>query len=397
MLIWFICTALAALAAMVVVMPVLRPRLVDDTDHDLRIYHDQLDEITRDRDRGILTDDDAEARKAEIARRLIAGRRATGDGTAAGGGKLPALIAAGAVITGALGLYAFEGAPGYRDVPLQLRLAAAAERRETRPSQEDMIADLPARPAPEASDSYIAMVDELRRVMAANQDDLRGLALLVQHEANLGHYDAAITAQEHIIALKASEVTAADHLTLLDLLVYQAQGYVSPRSEDIARQILDEDPTSTGARHYIALLHDQTDRPDIAFDLWRNVIETGDAADPYVDLARRFVEQAAMRAGEDYALPTAPGPSDADIAAAQDMDPADRQAMIEGMVETLASRLASSGGPATEWARLIGALTVLGKTDRATAIWQEAQRGFAADPDGLALINDAANAAGLGQ
>jgi cytochrome c-type biogenesis protein CcmH len=67
----------------------------------------------------------------------------------------------------------------------------------------------------------------------------------------------------------------------------------------------------------------------------------------------------------------------------------------ETMVAQLGARLASEGGPASDWARLITSLGVLGRVDEARAIWGEAQGTFAADPEGLAAINAAAAGAGL--
>lgn len=69
--------------------------------------------------------------------------------------------------------------------------------------------------------------------------------------------------------------------------------------------------------------------------------------------------------------------------------------MIQGMVQGLSDRLATEGGPASDWARLISALVVLGETENATAILQEAREIFAASPADLALIDNAATQAGL--
>ncbi|WP_108258339.1 hypothetical protein [Mangrovicoccus ximenensis] len=79
------------------------------------------------------------------------------------------------------------------------------------------------------------------------------------------------------------------------------------------------------------------------------------------------------------------------------MTDGDRQAMIRGMVEGLAGRLADQGGSPEEWARLIGALGVLGETERAQDIYGEARTVFAADPEGLAKVDAAAQQAGLDQ
>ena len=69
--------------------------------------------------------------------------------------------------------------------------------------------------------------------------------------------------------------------------------------------------------------------------------------------------------------------------------------MIRGMVEGLSARLANDGGTSAEWAQLIGALGVLGDTDRARAIYGEAQVVFGARPEDLAIVRAAAERAGV--
>ena len=71
--------------------------------------------------------------------------------------------------------------------------------------------------------------------------------------------------------------------------------------------------------------------------------------------------------------------------------------MIEGMVSSLSERLATEGGSAQEWAQLITALAVLGRTGDAGDIWAEAQEIFAEAPAALDLINQAAQTAGLAE
>lgn len=92
-----------------------------------------------------------------------------------------------------------------------------------------------------------------------------------------------------------------------------------------------------------------------------------------------------------------PGPDADAMAAAADMTPEDRAAFVRSMVDQLQDRLATEGGSAEEWARLISALGVLGDTEQAGAIHAEAQARFADQPGALALIDAAAAEAGLGE
>lgn len=388
---WVFCALLAAMIGVALALPLLRPNDAEEDSSDVDLYKRQIDEIDRDAAAGLLSTSEAEARRAETARRLIASQKAA-PGQSRATPRLLAGIVALLVAGGALGLYGLIGAAGYPDVPRQARLKAAEQRLTERPSQGEMRAQQPAQPRPQIDPSYAATVEELRAVMAANPDDPRGLALLARHEAGLGNYEAAIEAQAHLIDI-TPDPSLHDKLILLDLLVFDVQGYVSPRAEALAREILAEDPRNTGARYYLALLYDQIDRPDIAYIRWREMVEGDDPSDSYVQMARRFVGQAARRAGLSYTPPER-GPSQADMDAASQMSPEARAQMIEGMVNGLADRLAREGGPASDWARLINALGVLGQEDRARAIATEALGAFAADPDGLAQIEAAARQIG---
>ena len=92
-----------------------------------------------------------------------------------------------------------------------------------------------------------------------------------------------------------------------------------------------------------------------------------------------------------------PGPSAEDVENAAEMSQEEQQEMIRGMVEQLNERLATEGGTPTEWARLISVLGVLGETERAQAIWDEAQTVFAGKEAALEEILAGARSAGLVQ
>ena len=71
--------------------------------------------------------------------------------------------------------------------------------------------------------------------------------------------------------------------------------------------------------------------------------------------------------------------------------------MIRGMVDRLSDRLNTEGGPATDWARLISSLGILGDTERAKTIYGEAQKVFAGHDADLATIRAAAEQAGVAE
>ncbi len=268
-------------------------------------------------------------------------------------------------------------------------------------------------PAPEAADPrYIALMEQLRTAVAARPGDLRGQELLAYNEQVLGNYAAAYRAQAAVIALKGAEATAADHAAFGELMVAAAGGYVSPEAEAAFSEVLRRDPANGTALYYIGQMFAQTGRFDLAFRLWRPLLDRSDPQDPWVAPIRAQIAEVADRAGVRYTLPPLPGapgppfpgpvwprpgPTQDQVTAAQDMSPEDRAAMIRGMVAGLAERLAQGEGTAAEWARLIRAYGVLGDREAAAAAWAQAQTALAATPAAVAEVRAAAVAAGVAE
>ena len=180
-------------------------------------------------------------------------------------------------------------------------------------------------------------------------------------------------------------------------MVFAAGGYVSPEAEVIISRLFTLAPENGAAQYYAGLTLAQNGRPDQAFPIWRRLLEQGPQNAPWIPIIRQEIGGIAAAAGVQYQPPGLRGPDTDTMAAADAMSEEDRQAMIEGMVEGLASRLADDGGTAEEWAQLITALGVLGDTDRAGAIVAEARTVFAESEASLALIEDAATRAGIAE
>lgn len=397
MFFWIISILLIAVVCVLLLQPLLRDRGGDAPNSDVALYKAQLAEVERDLTRGLLDAEEGEAAKAEVARRLLAANRAGTDSFSQG----PTTVLAAATVAVLMGVtgiaYLSIGAPGEADQPLAERLAQADEMRLNRPSQAALEAAAPPLPEVDAPAEYLASVEQLREIVPNRPDDLRGWELLAFHEAELRQYPAAIRAQARVIELKGEAATAEDLGTLLDLLVAAANGYVSPEAETVIQRILNMEPAHIGARYYLGALYYQTARPDLALRIWRPLVGSGQDTF-HIALARMQIEDAAARAGVDYTLPAqAVGPSAEDIEAAQDMTEEDRQAMIVGMVTRLSDRLANEGGTAEDWARLIGAYGVLGRTEAAAAVWGEAQEVFAADPTAMEALRAAAQSAGVAE
>ncbi|MBU2957080.1 c-type cytochrome biogenesis protein CcmI [Paracoccus sp. 1_MG-2023] len=393
---WIVGTAMIVATAAAIILPLRRaPAQAEPAAaYDLRVYRDQLSEVDRDLDRGILNAEDAERLRREIGRKVLdADRRASAGRSHSGaagrvfaGGAIVLLLAVGVM------LYLRQGVPGAPDLPLQARFDAAEQVYRDRPSQAQAEGLTPA-PRVEADDDYLNLVAQLRERVAERPEDPQGLTLLAESEANLGNLPAARAAQERLVALRP---TAGNLAQLATVMVDAAGGIVTPEAETVLARTLAADPRQPQARYLQGVLMVQNGRPDRAFPIWRDLLEAGPDDAPWNDFLRATLPELAWLAGQpDYELPALPGPSADDIAAAADLDEDQRAQMIDGMVEGLRARLAAEGGSPAEWARLIGALAVQGRDDDARAILSEAREIFSDSASALDSINAAAERAGL--
>lgn len=362
--------------------------------YDRQVYLGQLRDIGRDAARGVIPADEAERMRAEVARRLIAADRAAG-AQAAAAVRGPAAAAAALVALacgGAVAVYLWLGVPGYPDVPRAARMAEADRLRAARPSQDAAEAARPADPAPQADPQFLDLMATLRAKVAERPDDLRGQTLLAENEAALGNFAAAHRAQAQVIRLKGEGATAADLVQMARWMIAAAQGAISPEAEAALAEALRRDRDDAEALFLMGLSALRSGRPDLGFGFWRRFAEVAPDDHPWKAQVMADLEAVAAAAGAKWQAPLPPAVADAAAGAA----PPDATA-IRGMVEGLADRLASQGGSAQEWAQLLRALGVLGETERARAIWTEAQGVFAGRPDDLALVRAAAKGAGVAE
>lgn len=397
---WVIAGALSCAVAGLLILAARRGRGAgrSASASDISVYRDQLAEVERDLARGIVTETEADAVKIEVSRRLLAADAARDhDAATARGGAFWAALIVVLCIAGGGVVYLWVGAPGYGDLPIAERIARADALRAERPSQAEIEARVPRQAPPAFDERLPELVAQLRAALAERPDDLRGYVLLARNEAAMGNFTAAYQAQARVAELSGR---ASDYADLADLMILAAGGYVSPEAEAALGQALNRDPGNGTARYYAGLLAAQIGRPDQAFALWRVLLEESEPNDPWVAPIRDQLPEVASLSGERYQLPPLadlPGPTADDVAAAMDMAPEDRAAMIEGMVEGLAQRLATDGGPAADWARLIGALSVLGRQEEAAAIAAEARTVFADSEAALEIIDAARAQAGISE
>ena len=406
---WLVATALALVVSGFMALALLRSRQSSNLDpnQDMRIYREQLAEIDRDVGRGVLAREESEQVRMEVSRRLLAADRmvqtANSVSRSQRGSPVIAVVLCLTVTCGAIGLYLSIGAPGYPDLPLADRLQLSEEIRGTRTGQVDAeaLAGAASKVSGDIDPTLSGLMERLRAAVAEHPDSLEGLSLLARYEARLGNHIAAHSAQLRLIALKGDTVVAEDYAALAEQMVLAAGGFVSPEAESALTKALQLDPEHGPARYYMGLMHAQSGRPDLAFGIWRGLLETSPQDAPWIPPIEALIGDVARAAGLSYIAPApardAPGgPTVDDINAANEIGAAEKAEMIHGMVEGLAERIDSgeNASPA-EWARLIRSLGVLGDRERAFEFWSKAQERFADDPAAAAMIRDEATRLGV--
>jgi cytochrome c-type biogenesis protein CcmH len=387
MLIWALFAAMTILAVAIVVLPALRRRPAEAgavEAGEVAVYRDQLAEIDRDLEAGLVGAVEAEAARAEISRRILrVGRHAEGTTGATGGSRAVPIAAAILLPLVAAGLYAKLGHPTLPDMPLAARVAAIPKGQ----SLEDLVAKVEAH-------------------LAAHPEDTRGWEVLAPTYTHLGRLDLAAAAWRNAIRTGGATSRRLDELGRT--LTAAADDVVTPEARDAFEKSLELDPAGMMPRFYLAVSLTQQGKKAEAVEAWKAIVARATGAEPWLADAREELAKAeADLAGKPYVPSTpapqaaepaapgaagAPGPSAADVQAAAQMSPEDRAKMIESMVGRLRDRLAASGGTIEEWERLIRAENMLGQTEAAKVSLDKARAAFAGDAAALARLDALAGA-----
>jgi cytochrome c-type biogenesis protein CcmH len=358
---WLLVILALAVAGIALVRPLLRRREAPpEAARGLAIYRDQLAEVARDHEAGLISETEAEAARAEIERRILRASEEPVAAVAADGTARVFLagLVLGAVPAGALALYLAVGMPG----------------------------------APGLLPAFVDMADD-----GATADQLADMA-----RAQLGQ-DRVAEAAQSLIRATAKAPHRADLRSLLgEAQVALADGKVSDAARQSFRAAVNLDARDPRARFYLGLARVQDADLRGAIEDWLALEADSPPDAPWRPLLAERLQQAAAEAGVDLGQrraaappgaapqPSAPrGPTAADMAAAQQMAPADRQQMIRGMVEGLAQRLEDNPNDAEGWQRLARARRVLGEEAAAT---EALRRATEAAPNRLDVLLDYARA-----
>jgi cytochrome c-type biogenesis protein CcmH len=387
-LLWVILACLTAIALLVLLRPLAAVGAKNSAQEafDAEVYRDQLREIESDRARGLIGESEAEAARIEIARRLLRAdseERASSRTAKPGGVKTAATIGVAlALPLLALGLYLAYGSPRLPDQPLAARLEDPASDRNL----EALVARVEAR-------------------LREHPEEGEGWEVIAPVYMGWRRYNDAAEAYAQAIRLLGS--SAKRLAGQGQALVLANNGVVTEDARRALERALELDQALVEPRILLAIAKEQDGQFAAAIADWRALLakETGDASwREMVD--RRIAADEAHLAGKPVGEIPQPStaevggqgqgsPNEADIAAAQNMSPTDRQAMIERMVQGLAARLDQQGDDLPGWLKLVRAYSVLDRKDDAQKALARAKSQFTGNLQAIEQLDALAAELGL--
>jgi cytochrome c-type biogenesis protein CcmH len=372
MLLWLLFAMLTAGVLAILLAPLGRAaRDAPDADAgSVAVYRDQLGEIEAERARGLLDDGEAEAARIEVSRRLLATAGAAGVRKQAPltlSLRKTMVAVAALVPLLSIGLYLAYGSPDLPSYPMAARAPSGLD--------QAGVGELVAR---------------VEAQLRANPEEGRGWDVVAPVYLKLGRFRDAATAYANAARLEGETVKRL--LGFAEASIYAADGVVGEDARLACEKVLTIEPDRLEARVWLALAKEQDGRLAEAVADYRKLLDSAPADAPW----RQAVEARIGDVSRRLARPAAPGPSAADVAAAEKLAPEDRARMIAQMVDGLAARLKRDGGDLAGWLRLVNAYVVLDRKEDARAALAEARRHFAADEQALGQLAALAKTLDLG-
>jgi cytochrome c-type biogenesis protein CcmH len=186
--------------------------------------------------------------------------------------------------------------------------------------------------------------------------------------------------------------------------VFAANGIVTAEAKASFEKAVALDASDVPARYFLGLAAEKDGNRAQAAALWRALIAAAPPDAPWIDFIRgalaRVDDGAASGdpsrgASGGQSGSASGGPTEDQVAASSKLDPEQRKAMIQGMVERLSERLHRDGSDAEGWLRLVRSYMVLGEREKALAAVLDARRALAGDPTNLRRLDDLVKGLGL--
>ncbi len=367
MMLWFVFALMTAAAIFAVLLPLGLGGSKQAGGDEATVYRDQLAEVDNDLAAGLIASGEAEAARVEIGRRLIAAADQNRDAPVGSNIRLRRVAAVVALIglpMVAVATYLPLGSPRLADFPLAERARGA-----------------------EGKQPLEQLVAQVEQHLEKNPTDGRGWTVLAPVLARLGRFDDSVRAFRNSITYNGE--TADRRADLGEVMAAAAGGVVTAEAKGEFERAQALDAGEAKASYFLGLAAEQDGRKTDAAEIWRAMLAKGPVDAPW----RPLVTAALTRvAGEP---PAAPALSPETMAAAKDMNTGDREAMIKGMVERLATRLKQNGDDVEGWLKLVRAYLVMGDQEKAKGAQSDARQAVSGDAERLKQLNDGLKNLGL--
>ncbi len=382
MALWVIFTVLTVVVLVWVMHPVIWPSkdLIEEQAFERAVYRDQLQELERDAERGIINEKEKESALNEVSRRLL-GVQASKVSLE----PLPSSTTATSIvavvsvvaITGFSGfVYNKLGNPTMPDQPQDVRIENAAK-----------------------NGDMAAMIVQVQRYLRKNPTDLKGWRVLAPALRRAERFNEAGEAYAKIMQL--DKPTAPILVDYAESLLLGNQGLPNEKVRKALKAALELDETHAKGRFYWAMALQQDGFRQEALKEWRILLDQNPTNPDLQTAVRRQMaalqgqDQGQAKGNETSETAKIPALDKDQRDAAAGMSPQERQAMIASMVERLATRLKEDGSDLGGWQRLIRARVVLGQKDAAVAALKTAKDNFKNDEQALARLAQLSSELGL--
>jgi cytochrome c-type biogenesis protein CcmH len=365
-MLWIVFACLVAGAVVAISAPLFRRGTDDPLVGNLDAYVALLREVDRDEERGLLSREQAEETRAEVARRLLKfrgdGARAPSASTAADS-RRPAYLFAGVaafLAVSSMGIYLAIGHPGLPAQPLSARLQGPVD-----------------------SQSIDVLVARVERRLAETPEDGMGWAVLAPIYFKQGQFDRAAESYRRALSLLGENTERL--LGLAEASTYLANGVVTSEAADAFNKALRRDPASIRARFWLATRLQQEGKTEDAERAFTAIV-----ADESIPEAWRLVIN--TRLSE---MRGAAPPGGQQRAAAAESPAGAPPEFIRNMVESLAARLQDDGSDLNGWLMLMRSYATIGEQEKAKSALASARTVFENSPDSLRQLDDLAKSLGL--
>jgi cytochrome c-type biogenesis protein CcmH len=209
----------------------------------------------------------------------------------------------------------------------------------------------------------------------------------------MGRFNDAVRARANTIRLLGS--TADREADLGEAQVAAGNGVVTADAKATFERALKADAANLKAQYFTGLAAEQDGRPEEAARIWRAMLDGAPPNAAFRPLVQQSLARVAPKAAPIEPKAPQPGPTQEDMAAAQQLTPEQRQEMIRGMVDRLAERLKTDSSDFEGWLRLVRAYAVMGEKEKAREAFLSARNTIGDDAEKKKRLDDLAKGLGI--